>query len=170
VMTAFRERIPLSMYEGMFLAEDPKIVRRAAHLQRACVYARQSDWDIATRDFVDAAKLAPAYRLSQLEKDICARALSSKHGVGNALTSDVRSALREAASMSAAGGSIARALSGGMAWRSKDAMARGRIGNVASMGKFVSALRIYTGGHGRGERPGQVSESKDLPPNVYKVV
>lgn len=170
VLKPLRDRIPLAIYEGMFRAEDPMVVRRTALLQRACVFARSADWATATRDFVDAAKLAPGFRLSALEKDICSRAFSGNHGVATALDAEVRASLREAASMSAAGGSIARALAAGMAWRSKDAMARGRLSDVASMGKFISALRIYTGGHGRGEKPGQVSENDELPVPAYKVI
>ena len=170
LIAPFRDRIPLSIYEGMFRAEDPKIVRRAALLQRACVFARHTDWLAAARDFTDAAKLAPGHRLSPLEKEICDRAMSGPFGVDAALTPESRKALREAAGLSAAGGSIARALAGGMAWRSKDAMARGRLADVAAMGKFVSALRIYTGGHGRGDRPGQVFENAELPDQSYLVI
>ena len=170
IFTSFRERIPLSVYEGMFRAEDSKVVRRAALLQRACVFARRTDWDMALRDFADAAKLAPAYRLSETESDICKRALAGKYGCREAMTPTVRRSLRDIAGMSASGGSIARALSRGIAWRGKVAMREGRIGEAGSVATFVSALSFTHSGHGRGDLPGPVYENDQLPEQSYRII
>lgn len=170
VFAPFRERIPLAVYEGMYRAEDPKVVRRAALLQRACVFARRTDWKMAVRDFADAAKLAPAYRLSQTEREICKRALGGKHGAAEALTTEVRSSLREIGGMSASGGSIARALSRGMRWRGRVALQAGRLNEAASVAKFVSALAFQHSIHGRGDRPGPVHENDQLPDQTYRVI
>ena len=170
VFTPFRERIPLAMYEGMFRAEDPKVGRRAALLQRACVYARRTDWSMATRDFTDAAKLAPGYRLTDTERDICMRALSGKHGCAEATTSEVRTQLREVAGMSAAGRGIARALARGMVWRGKKAAQSGRFGEASAVAAFITALTTVPSSHGRGDKPGPVYENKELPKQSYRVI
>ncbi|MEL6640309.1 MAG: glycosyltransferase family 2 protein [Pseudomonadota bacterium] len=170
VFAVFREKIPLAMYEGMYRAEDPKVVRRAALLQRAAVFARRADWDMALRDFADAAKLAPGYRLSEMEQTICQRALAGKYGCKEALTSEIRRKLRDVAGMSASGGSITRALSRGIAWRGKVAMREGRISEAGSVATFVSALKFAHSGHGRGDRPGPVFENDQLPEPTYRII
>lgn len=170
IFTPFRESIPLSMYEGMYRAEDPKVVRRAALLQRACVYARRTDWEMAVRDFADAAKLAPAYRLSETEREICMRAMGGKHGSKEAYASDIRKSLREVAGMSAAGRSIARSLSRGIAWRGKRAVGGGRFGEAGAVAAFMSALSVASSTHGRGDLPGPVHENSALPEQAYRVI
>ncbi len=170
VFEPFRQSIPLSMYEGMYRAEDPKHVRRAALLQRACVYARRTNWELALRDFTDAAKLAPGFQLTEVERQICVRALGGKHGSVEALAPEIRSGLREVAGMSAAGRGIARALARAMVWRGKVALRGGRFGELASVLAFIAALRLTPSPHGRGDRPGPLQENAEMPEQAYRVI
>lgn len=44
IFREYRAILPLSLYEAMFDTPDPQVRRRAALLQRGCVYARRNDW------------------------------------------------------------------------------------------------------------------------------
>lgn len=163
VLDAMRDRISLDIYEGMYRSTDPKFVRRAAFLQRACTYARHGNWQLAARDFADAAKTAPGFRLSLQEKAICKRAFSGKPLGTVAMSAETRSSLREIAAISAAGGSIARTVA-------KSLAADARQSSVTKVSALASTLTIYTNGFGRGEQPPDVFETGALPESIYRVI
>lgn len=170
VFRPFRSDIALSMYEAMYEANDPQLVRRAALLQRACVFARRTDWELAVHDLADASKLAPSMTLSPVEKQICKRALGGKHGCVEAFTPTVREALSDVANRSPAGVSIARALARGATWRLRKAIKDMRWGEAASAARFVILLSTRRFGKMGHELPGRVRECSDYPETAYQVI
>lgn len=146
IFAGFRERIPLGFYEAMFASDDPVFGTRAAFLQRACVYARRTDWTEALKDFQAAAGIAPDRALGPLEISICRRSMAGKHGVDEVLLPEIRHGLVALGRDSGAGASITRALARGLAWRAKaairarDLVSTGRILRLAS--GLVSAGRV----------------------------
>lgn len=148
VFEPFRESVHLSQYEALF-AGPPQAVRRAAFLQRACVYARRTDWEAACEDFSAAAQVAPEIPLSMIETAICRRAMAGKHGITQATTRKIRDRLVGLALSSPAGAAIARALRRGLHWRLREAVATRRPGDIAKGVQLVWALSS-----GRGSPPG----------------
>ncbi len=80
-----RQIIPLSFYQSMFSHPDPRLRKRAALLQRACVFARHDLWSDALTDLRSASALAPTVALGRVERDICRRSVCGKHGFPGAL-------------------------------------------------------------------------------------
>ncbi len=170
VFRPFREQIPLAMYEAMFEADDPKLARRAAFLQRACVFARRTDWDTALRDFGDASKLAPTVALSGLEKQICKRAMAGKHWVPEAFSTEVRTTLSEIAARSPAGVSIAKALAQGGKWRARKALQEGHWAEALAALHFMIALSRPRFRHFVSVAPGRVVEREIYPADAYQAI
>lgn len=134
-----RDQIPLSVYEALFDGDEPALIRRAALLQRGCVYARKSDWPIAIDDFRLAAAALPDVALTPLEADICRRAMSGKHGASEAFLPDNRSGIGRLAAKGQAGSGIANALARGAIWRMREAARKPDLSEMIRILRFVAA-------------------------------
>ena len=139
VFAPFRETVGAARYAAMFDGA-PQAIRRAALLQRACVYARRTDWAAACTDFSDAAAVAPDTPLSAAEAAICRRAMAGKHGIGQATTRKTRDALSGLARSGPAGAAIARALRRGLRWRLRDAVAARRPADIGALAQLALTL------------------------------
>ncbi|EYD70356.1 glycosyltransferase family 2 protein [Limimaricola hongkongensis] len=122
VFAPFRQSLPLALYEAMYGGAAPGARRRAALLQRGCVYARRTDWDSALEDFAQAAAILPDTALSRTERAICLRAMAGKHGCAEALAPPIRARLARLGRQGPAGAAIARGLLRGLVWRLRHAV------------------------------------------------
>ncbi len=84
----------LAFFEALFDAPDERLRRRAALLQRACVWGRHQRWPAALADLQDAAELLPGCPLHAVERAICRRILNGKHGFDALGTGDFAAPLR----------------------------------------------------------------------------
>ncbi|RAK13875.1 glycosyltransferase family 2 protein [Salipiger aestuarii] len=139
----FRESIPLSLYAGLF---DGALAQRAGLLQRACVFARRTDWDSAINDFKAAATMDPNVALSEVEQAICRRALAGKHGMVEATSGPVRARLVQVGRSGAVGTQIANALARGALWRGRAAFSAGRLPEAAQIARFILSLGLSARG------------------------
>lgn len=164
VFSRFHETVPLSVYSALYEGE---LAARAGRLQRACVYARRTDWVAATDDFEAAAAMRPDMGLTPVEKEICRRAMAGKHGVAEALTPETQGRLARLGRSGAAGAGITRALARGVLWRGRVAMRALQPGKVARVAG--AALTLGTAGAGLGgtEPAGKVAERPQLPPEAW---
>lgn len=144
VFAPFREAIQLSVYSGLFEGE---LASRAGLLQRACVYARRTDWNAATDDFVSAAALHPNTALTLTERAICRRAMAGKHGVAEVLSPTMRQRLVRLARSGPVGAEIAAGLGRGVLWRGRAALRDRQIGEAARVFRF--ALFLIAAAQGR---------------------
>ncbi len=132
-----RKLIPLSFYQSMFRHPDPRLRKRAALLQRACVMARHDLWLEAVVDFRAASDLAPTVSLGQVERDICRRAVCGKHGIPGVLEDTVierLSIMRDAGGNSA---EIVEMLMRGTLWRLRADDQQGKDDSKAFITKLV---------------------------------
>lgn len=113
------ERLSLDHYAAMFRGDDPRRLRRAALLQRACVNARHDLWELAIADLEAAATLAPECRLAAEEQGICGRVLNGKHGFPGALDPAILDRLRRLGQRGI-GRAIVRAMIVAALWRLRD--------------------------------------------------
>lgn len=139
VFRPFRETIPLSLYTGLF---EGQTAARAGYLQRACVYARHTDWAVAMEDFKSAAGLFPELSLTPLEQSICRRAMAGKHGIAEALDPQMRRYLVKLARSGAVGEQITAAIARGVLWRGRAALRAGKLKEMAKISQFFMSLRI----------------------------
>ncbi len=149
VFEGVRDLLQPALFAGMFDAETPPHAERAGRLQRACVFARRTEWAAALDDFRAAAARMPDTRLSPVERMICVRAMAGKHGCAEALEPDMRRALAALAATSASGAEITAALARGLAWRARAAIRSGDWRQAGRIGIFVTHVLIA----GRGRRP-----------------
>ncbi|MEM7641569.1 MAG: glycosyltransferase [Pseudomonadota bacterium] len=166
VFAPFRERIPLSFYESFFETVDTDLARRAAVLQRACVAARRTDWDLAAADLEAAAELLPETRLSATEQGILRRMAGGKHGIDEALAGDMPRRLTRLGQCGGAGAQMARALARGLRWRVKAAVRDGRWRDGRQTARLMAGLALARGG-GALAAPARIDERRDLPAAAY---
>ena len=140
VFAPFAQSIPLSLYAALFESDDPILVQRAALLQRACVYARRTDWDVAVANFSEAATLAPDLPITSVEAGICSRALAGKHGCAEAFKPEIRNELSKMTQHSVTGAGIGKALARGAVWRCRLAFQEKRFSEAAAIATFMVAL------------------------------
>lgn len=136
IFRRLRPMLPLSLYQGMFDG-DPKLVERAARLQRGAVYARRGDWNLALVDFEEAARTAPTIALAVEEVRILIRAMAGKHGVADIFSARHRRRVLSLARTSPAGRGIARALSRGAIWRLREAAQQHRFSDALDVALFI---------------------------------
>lgn len=117
IFEANAARLTLPVFEAMFEGGDRARIRRAALLQRACVHARHGLWSIAIADLQAAATVLPNSGLDPVERAICNRILSGKHGFVGVEAPETLAALRALMHKSALGGAIIRAVIAGLFWR-----------------------------------------------------
>ncbi|MBM7069104.1 glycosyltransferase family 2 protein [Actibacterium sp. 188UL27-1] len=116
IFAEFRQSLPLALYESFF--DGPaEIVKRAALLQRACVYARRLDWPAAIEDFSEATGISADQGLSTVEQNCIRRALSGKHGCAPAFVSPVAGQLLALRQRGPIGKAIVANLARGAVWR-----------------------------------------------------
>lgn len=113
---ALAERLSDRLFEGMFTAPHPELVRRAARLQRACVLARRDMWDEALADIGRALRLS-GRALDPLEIAICERFLNAKLGLAGVYAPDVQRKLRACIHAGARGREIGIHMFRGVRWR-----------------------------------------------------
>lgn len=113
----FRQTIPLSFYQSMFEHPDPRLSKRAALLQRACVSARHNLWTHAIEDWRTASRLAPTVGLGAVEKAICRRALCSKYGFASATLDRTPDEIREIHATGGIASEIIESVLRGALWR-----------------------------------------------------
>ncbi|MBO9403192.1 glycosyltransferase family 2 protein [Shimia sp. R9_3] len=116
------QTLPISFYASFFEAEKSALALRAAHLQRACVYARRCDWMRAIEDFKAAAQMAENDGLTPTEIDIVVRSMAGKHGNAEAYSSPVRKQLLSLSQFGLTGKTILNALGRGSVWRAREAL------------------------------------------------
>ena len=161
----YRDRLPLAFYAALFDAREPRVVERAALLQRACVYARRTDWPAALEDFAAAAVVAPDAALAPVENAICRRAMAGKHGIAEALGPEIRRAFGRIGREGGAGRAIARSLARGILWRGQTALSENRLGDARRIGQFVAAIyRVGSGPPGPGP---EIAERRILPGSAF---
>lgn len=164
VFAPFRESIPLSLYAGLY---DGDLAGRAGQLQRACVYARRTDWNAAMEDFEAAAALQPDTGLSEVERDICRRAMAGKHGVSEVLDVEMRGRLVQLARSGPVGAGTAAELARGIMWRAKVAARSGAVREAAEIARFVAALKLASRGRQASKSAPALSERDELPADCY---
>ena len=137
VFAHFRESIPLRVYSSLF---DGPMAARAGRLQRACVYARRTDWAAAAEDFEAAAAMHPETALCLVERAICRRAMAGKHGVAEAMEPGMRRRLAGLARSSPSGAEITASLARGILWRGRAALGDAAVGRV----RCGRGVRVHT--------------------------
>lgn len=140
IFERLRPVLPISLYEAMFDSPRPDLKRRAAYLQRGAVYARRRDWDAAFEDFDAAIRQAHDLPLSPEECQIAIRALAAKHGAQELFTAPYRKRLMEISRHSAAGHSLARAMSRGAIWRLREAVQNRRAGEAFAVAWLLAQI------------------------------
>ncbi|MEL6240350.1 MAG: glycosyltransferase family 2 protein [Pseudomonadota bacterium] len=158
-----RGQIPLSVYEALFEGDDPALIRRAALLQRGCVYARKSDWQTAIDDFGLAVAALPNVGLTQLEADICRRAMSGKHGASEAFLSHNRTGIIRLAAKGRAGSDLASALARGAVWRMREAAKKRDISEMIRISRFIAARLPF----GDAKQAPKLTENATLQAEAY---
>lgn len=139
VFAPFRDKIALSTYCAFF---EGDLADRAGLLQRACVFARRTDWNAALDDFAAAAELFPESPLTPVEIAICRRAMAGKHGVSEALAATSRRRLVSMAKSGAIGAEIGRGLARGVFWRGRAALKTGHMKEAVAIFRFIAALGL----------------------------
>lgn len=171
VFEKFYDTIPISFYESMFETETADIARRAGLLQRACIYARRSDWKRALNDLSHAIEACPDRPLSDVETGICRRAMSGKHGCREALSGPVAADLRALTQKGTAGASVVCALGRGVFWRFREAFSNRDFALVAQLALFCfkslpAAMNLVTSTSSK--PPPNVVEHHELPAGAYR--
>jgi GT2 family glycosyltransferase len=132
--------VPLAQFEALFDSDDPRLCRRAALLQRACVWARHQRWEAAAADLHAAVRIAPAMPWHDTERGICARMLNGVHGFAPML-GDGPGALAFGKAIAGAplGRAAGWAMARGIVWRlrhherAERRAARAAIGRIARL-------------------------------------
>lgn len=166
IFRRLRPMLPLSLYQGMFDG-DPKLVERAARLQRGAVYARRGDWDLALVDFEEAARTAPTTSLTDEEVQILIRAMAGKHGVADIFSVRHRRRVLNLARTSPAGQGIARALSRGAIWRFREAAQQHRFSDALDVALFILRLPPFPRSKNSDQATPTLVERQHLPLESY---
>lgn len=138
-----RHSLPLSAFCPPELREEP-YARRAALIQRACVYARRKLWDHSIDDLQSAAAF-DRWPLSESEKRIARRFVLSKYGcreVGE--DPSIARRLRAIAEGSNLGRCLAESIARSLLWRVREAV---RGADVRLSLAYTRALYQLVGGH-----------------------
>lgn len=142
IFTRLRSELALMDYlPNSLVGLDPDHRRRAALLQRGCVFARHQMWDEALEDLAAAAALDAVAPLHLGEQAIAGRFLTGKAGcLSLAREAGLAGRIAQACEGTAFGQTLLRALAQPLVWRSREAMARGRardsLGYVAALGRM----------------------------------
>lgn len=172
VFRELRGVLPLSLYAGMFEADEPVLACRAGLLQRACVHMRRDDWEPAVEDLAAAAALNAAGPLTTLEREICRRALSGKHGIREGLAPGTIRKILRSTTAGETGSAIARSLARGSVWRARAAIRRGEGAEAIRVARFTAVLAargLSLRGRPAAERKdGRLRERSELPPSAYE--
>ncbi|GGB75688.1 glycosyltransferase family 2 protein [Blastomonas aquatica] len=129
------DKVDIDFFESLVAANDPRLVRRAALLQRGCIMGRHGLWEAAFKDFAAAVVVAPNIGLTPVETAICNRTVQGKHGFEGLLTSDSLDRLERMRKSSVAGRALALALADGMMWQLRGQSSDGRRQAMAILGQ-----------------------------------
>lgn len=143
VFQGLRDHLPLSLMEAMFAGTSPAQIRRAALLQRGCVFARHGLWTEALADFEAAATTDPNAPLSPTECAICRRAVSGKHGV--VFTAQDRGALRQLRQTGPIGQAIAAQLGRGLLWSLRRALQQRDLSETLRLARMLATTGLPRG-------------------------
>ena len=137
IFDRFRETLPLSLYQALFDGGQDSLRKRAALLQRGCVYARRSDWNAAVRDFRDAVSVLPDTAINATEHAIAVRAFAGKHGCAEAYDPAISRQLIDLKRDGIAGRSLCRSFARGSVWRLRQATTDRRLADAARIAGFI---------------------------------
>lgn len=129
------DKLDIRFFQSLVIGKDPRLVRRAALLQRGCIMGRHGLWDAAFSDFAEAVAIAPANSLTPVETAICKRTVLGKHGFEGLLTSDSLARLEQLRISSVSGRALALALADGMMWQLRGSIADRRRQAMAILGQ-----------------------------------
>jgi hypothetical protein len=107
----------LELFHRMFDAEAPMLLQRVSLLQRACINARHDLWPAAIDDLELASRLCPEKDLTAVERAICLRVLSGKHGFAAALEPNNAERLVSLLHSNRPAARLMRAVLAGVFWR-----------------------------------------------------
>ncbi len=167
-----RQIIPISYYQTMFSHPDPRLRKRAALLQRACVFARHDLWPDALTDIRAAIPLAPTVPLGQLERDICRRAVCGKHGFPGALTDEISGRLKALAGEGGNAAEIVETILRGTLWRLRDddkgmrKVAKTLITNVIGLKGLARLSANHLVSKIGSESDNGITENSEIPPFI----
>lgn len=165
IFAKFRDTLPLSLYCAMFDGDDPLLIQRAAIIQRAVVYARRCDWDVALKDFNSASELLPGKPFTALEWDITVRAMAGKHSAPDAFSAKIRLKIKALSDRTPVGRSISCALARGARWRMRAALQAYDPVAAARIARFLLAI---AGSKDRPRPDGSLlQERSTLPSEAY---
>ena len=141
-------RLDAPTLSKLYDADDEALALRAAHLQRAAIFARRVMWDEAIADLAAAVSVRGlAGGLHPLEEQICSRVLNGKYGIDALIASD--ETLASLARIERAGGGesaqatgrvIIDAIIGGGRWRIRDALRAGNIGRARAVTRAFARI------------------------------
>ncbi|MEO0362357.1 MAG: glycosyltransferase family 2 protein [Pseudomonadota bacterium] len=163
VFRDFWDTLPVSLYEAMFEAADPRLVSRAARLQRGAVYARRNLWDLAADEFEAAARADAPAGLTAEETAIAIRAMAGKHGCAGAFEPSTKARLAALKRSGETGAAIAAALGRGLRWRLRDAVKT----RDAAAAMRLAGLSATLGWRARPPLPDGLAERDELPAAAY---
>lgn len=165
-----RKIIPMSFYQSMFSHPDPRLRKRAALLQRACISARHDLWSDALVDLRAASVLAPTVALGKVERDICRRTVCGKHGFPGALTEDISSRLRALESDGGNASEIVETILRGTLWRLRDddkdmrAAAKSLITQIIGLSGFARLSASHLVSKIGSESDNGITENREIEP------
>lgn len=164
VFRQFHADLPLSLYEAMFDGV-PELVSRAARLQRATVFARRDMWELALNDFEAAAGMGTA-PVTELEAEICKRALGGKHESADVFSPEIADRLTVLRSTTPIGMIITECVARGVRWRARAALRSYDLRRVIRFGGFLfrnGGLRPPS----ETQRDAALCERSELPAHCY---
>ncbi len=161
VFEGLRTHIPISLMAAMYDGTSEE-TQRAAHIQRACIFARHGLWTDACDDLDAAAHLATDLALGPVETGACRRAVSGKHGVG--LSADDLRRLSELKRVSPVGRQIVRSLGRGLLWSLRQGVSGGDVRLVTRLGRILMTTGVQNTAR---DGTSQVQERQTLPLSAY---
>ncbi len=133
---------------SLFEADNPGLAMRAAHLQRACIFARRVMWDEAIAELTAATSvqgIAPG--LHPVEVQICSRMFNGKYGIDALIASEATLAALSridgtgsSENSPATARAILAAMIQGGRWRIREALGSGNIGRARSLTRAFGRL------------------------------
>lgn len=129
------DKVDITFFQSLVVGQNPRLVRRAAFLQRGCIMGRHGLWDAAFSDFSAAVAIAPGNRLTSVETAICKRTVLGKHGFTGLLTYESLARLEQLRVSSVNGHALALALADGLMWQLRGRDAVGRRQAMAILGQ-----------------------------------
>lgn len=141
IMRRSRAALPLEAYLPRKTAPLAPEERRRALLQRAVIMARKRLWEESVADLRSAAEATDA-PLVEEDKEILRRTFSSKYGLSDMMDDEHASMLLVEAARTSAPVGIGPALSRGLRWRVREALAARRLRYATRLMHLMAALHL----------------------------